>query len=491
MQPKNKLLGKQLQKWSLDPGTLPDDIKKWQSFLEHVAAAYKDAEEDRYSLERSLHISSDEMRLNYERIKSLNNELSGRNRVLNGLINDQAISEIMIEILKYVEAQSSNLRATICMLDKSAGFTHALTASLPKDFLGDLAPFCAGSPYLTVLNLKKAQFVEDIQLSGCSSQFKSLFQKLAIKASWSYPIFDHKDQLRAIVSVYSVAPGLPSKEISEFVLLQIAAMRMAYKLDEVREYTARDRLRMINSARLASLGEMAAGMAHEINNPLAVISGHASNLLYLMDQKELDKVQVAESCRATERSVERISKIISSLRYFSKDTSTDEQELIDVNEIMSNALELCRAQFGKSGIELSSRPPTEECHISCNGAKLSQALFHLIQNAHEAIKDLPQKWVRVEAKAIGDLDLVIISVVDSGSNVPQELQDKIFEPFFTTKAVGEGQGLGLSVCRGITESYDGKVTLDSSRSNTTFTMILPTIKKVGASITNHDQRKVA
>jgi PAS domain S-box-containing protein len=230
-----------------------------------------------------------------------------------------------------------------------------------------------------------------------------------------------------------------------------------------------ERLKAIHASKLAMVGEMAAGIAHEINNPLAIIGGFAYTLRSAIDRG--DAADIDEALKAIEEATERAGKIVHGLRKFARQRGQDAPEELSVADIVEDALDLCRTRTRAHGVEVSAdlRPTPK---VRGHAIELSQVLVNLLNNAFDAARAAPQKWIRVGAEADAEPGWVRISVTDSGPPIPPEVADKLFQPFFTTKAVGEGTGLGLSISRTIVESHGGTLALLAGAPNTTFVVRL-------------------
>ncbi|HEX4924120.1 MAG TPA: ATP-binding protein, partial [Bdellovibrionales bacterium] len=112
-----------------------------------------------------------------------------------------------------------------------------------------------------------------------------------------------------------------------------------------------------------------------------------------------------------------------------------------------------------------------ELVIACRPTQISQVLLNLLNNAHDAVAEQTEKWVKLDVRDLGDS--VELSVTDSGAGIPPEIQEKIMQPFFTTKQIGEGTGLGLSISKGLVDSHHGQLRLDAKSKNTRFVVLLP------------------
>lgn len=230
--------------------------------------------------------------------------------------------------------------------------------------------------------------------------------------------------------------------------------------------------KLIASSKMSALGEMAGGIAHEINNPLAVILMLSSQLSEWVESGDpVDPEYLKQTLRSIGNTSQRIAKIVEGLRAFSRDGTNDPFQLTTLNTIIQDTLNLCHERFKGKAVALSVNAVADDLAIECKPTQISQILLNLLNNAFDAVQALPEKWVRVET--VDQPEWIEIHVVDSGSGVPAETRGKIFNPFFTTKGVGKGTGLGLSISKGIVESHQGSLVLDDRSENTRFKVILP------------------
>jgi signal transduction histidine kinase len=226
------------------------------------------------------------------------------------------------------------------------------------------------------------------------------------------------------------------------------------------------------TAKLASLGEMAAGIAHEINNPLTIIQGSASIIQKLVEQDPMDKETIKLLSSKLVLTSERISKTIRSLKNLSRSGENDPFEQIDFVKMLDQCLDICGQRCDKRGIKLKLPTFTGPVFFIGGEVQLSQVLMNLLSNAIDAVQNDKDPWIEVNYQQGPDgLDIYIS---DSGPGVPKEIAEKIMEPFFTTKEVNQGTGLGLSISKTIMNSHKGELTLMEG-THTTFRMHLPTL----------------
>lgn len=223
------------------------------------------------------------------------------------------------------------------------------------------------------------------------------------------------------------------------------------------------------SARLVALGEMAGGIAHEINNPLTIISTNAFLL-----SKGLEKAGDSRSAHLAAvilETTDRIAGIIKALRNVARDASNDPFEKQSLNALLRDVLSLCEKRYIYRGVSVTVEYFEPDVELEVRGAEISQVIVNLLNNAFEAVENGPDKWIRV--RGLQNPTEVEIHIEDGGRKIPEEIAHKLMQPFFTTKPVGSGTGLGLSVSKGLIEAHGGQLFLDRSAQNTRFVVRLP------------------
>ncbi len=228
---------------------------------------------------------------------------------------------------------------------------------------------------------------------------------------------------------------------------------------------------LVSTSKMSALGEMAGGIAHEINNPLATIKSLSSQLRELLEETPIDRVTVNTMATVIEESTDRIAKVVQSLRAFARDGAKDPVAEINVHKLVDDTLTFCRERFKSGQTMLHVEPIREDLIIEGREIELSQVLLNLLGNAHDAVANLHERWIRVEV--LESLATVDILVTDSGPGIAPELHDKIFQPFFTTKEIGKGTGTGLSISTGLIEKHGGSLTLNVNNPHTCFVIRLP------------------
>lgn len=232
---------------------------------------------------------------------------------------------------------------------------------------------------------------------------------------------------------------------------------------------------MVTNARMASLGEMAGNMAHEINNPLNIINLSLRSVSKGLAKDDYKNEKIEKHIDKMERMVKRMGEIIANLKGFSRDASNDPMQYYNVKQLIDDSVFVLNEKFQEEKVDLQIKiEGFEELEIYCNKVALNQVIVNLIQNSFDVVKDIKEgeRWVRIGFNEIGTF--VEFYIMDSGRGVEKENVDRIFEPFFTTKELGAGTGLGLSMAKGIVEKqHRGSLFYNPTHPPTCFVIQLP------------------
>jgi C4-dicarboxylate-specific signal transduction histidine kinase len=241
---------------------------------------------------------------------------------------------------------------------------------------------------------------------------------------------------------------------------------------ERREHELRDKQeQLVQAGKLATLGELTTGVAHELNNPLNNIGLYVGNVI---DRIRLGEIETEPALDDLEKAMEQVLKateIISHLRTFGRAARVS-IELVDVDDVIERSLLLVQEQLRLRGIEVELELCPDELLVLANPIQLEQVFINLLTNARDALADSKRKTIRIASSR--DEERIRIAFSDTGPGIPRELQQRIFDPFFTTKEVGTGTGLGLSIIYSILKEYDGDISVHSRPDKgATFVVELP------------------
>src|SRR5918912_1604932 len=241
-----------------------------------------------------------------------------------------------------------------------------------------------------------------------------------------------------------------------------------------REQELRDKQeQLVQAGKMAMLGELTTGIAHELNNPLNNIGLFVGNAIDRIELGMADKQLVLRELHNTLQQVRKATEIISHLRTFGR-TATVSREPVNRNEVIERAVALMQAQLRLRQIAVqldlsppATRPTGRGCFAASgpptiigNAIQLEQVFINLLANARDAVADAPRKLIAISCAV--DAGQACVTVRDSGPGIPEGLEQRIFDPFFTTKDVGTGTGLGLSITYSIIKEHHGTISVTNS-----------------------------
>ena len=282
--------------------------------------------------------------------------------------------------------------------------------------------------------------------------------------------------------------GAAIVQIAKDVTLEIqTARRVRQMSDEIAATNARllatvERLKatqaqLLQAEKLSAIGQLVAGVAHELNNPLTSVIGYAQLLQEEVREAEAGAAEVpaglAHDLRRIAEESERAAKIVRNLLAFARRQSAARSEQ-DVVDLMTRVLSLRAYEFRLNAIEVETCFESGLPAVLGDSGQLQQALLNLLLNAEQAMRARAVRRIRVGARRVPEADAVELFIADTGHGIPEENLRRIFDPFFTTREVGEGTGLGLSICYGIVRDHGGQIAVESRvGQGTTFKMLLP------------------
>ena len=226
-----------------------------------------------------------------------------------------------------------------------------------------------------------------------------------------------------------------------------------------REHELREKQeQLVQAGKLATLGELTTGVAHELNNPLNNIGLFIGNVIDLIELGEADPQRMLHELHSAMQQVHKATEIISHLRTFGR-AATVSREPVVINQVIQRAISLVHKQLHLRQIEVQLRFPSEDVIVIGNAIQMEQVFINLLTNARDALADVTQKLITITCTV--KTDVVNIHFCDTGPGIPAGLEQRIFDPFFTTKEVGAGTGLGLSITYGIIKEHQGSIAVES------------------------------
>jgi len=392
-------------------------------------------------------------------------------KILELMAKNHPLEDSYLSVIQMIEDQAGALSA-VNVVDQGKLFVGA-APSFPKEFLAAVNGTSIGPTGGTCgAAAQRGERVVslDIPNDPCWGEMRAGVLALGIRSVCSYPVFDGAGKVVATISMCWKQATPPTAKHLEMGEIATRLLGIAIERDRTERLLKQQQMKMIASSKLAALGEMAGGLAHEINNPLAIISGWAAQLELAGAKGLVGPELVHEVSRSIQQTTLRISKIIKGLKAFARDGDQEAFQNVPAGKILEETLSFCRERFKSEGIEL--RLTFDELTpIRCRPVQLSQVLLNLLNNGYDAVENEKEKWIAIEVQNYREA--VVITVTDSGPGILPEIRDKIAQPFFTTKDPNQGTGLGLSISTAIVAKHRGTLALDPNARHTSFVITLP------------------
>lgn len=229
-----------------------------------------------------------------------------------------------------------------------------------------------------------------------------------------------------------------------------------------REHELREKQeQLVQAGKLATLGELTTGIAHELNNPLNNIGLFVGNAIDLIEfgSAETASEQICHELYSAMQQVRKATEIITHLRTFGRSASVSYEPVV-LSEVIASSISLIREQLRLRQIEVQTFLPPEKIVVIGNAIQLEQVFLNLLTNARDALAESREKHITITCTT-PQAEMVDIRVHDTGPGIPPEIEQRIFDPFFTTKEVGAGTGLGLSITYSIIQEHQGNILLEN------------------------------
>ncbi len=289
-------------------------------------------------------------------------------------------------------------------------------------------------------------------------------EKIDVGALAPYSLFHSKREFNDEISNLQTQVDVLFKNLVEKNQLNKELLEKANVDKKLQEAKA------LNATRLASLGEMAAGIAHEINNPITIIQASCKNFnRKIAENSDLLQEDSQKHSERVDNAIKRIVQIINNMKKVSRDGSEDEVKVSSLNEAVADSLNYFEQKLSTEGVKFIYDIPIGTSAFM-NEVELCQVITNIVNNSADAISNLENKWIRMRVDTSSEN--IKLSITDSGKGISKSLQEKIFDPFFTTKDIGEGTGLGLSISKEAMVRMHGDLEYNEDSENTEFIITL-------------------
>lgn len=303
-----------------------------------------------------------------------------------------------------------------------------------------------------VINLEREYKVQQAKREEAEENLKQLNQEL---------------EKRIEESIIHLKKEIKDRKKAESALRKLN-ISLEQRVKEELEAREKQRELLIQKSKLESIGELAAGMAHEINQPLLGISMGLDNILFKIHSGELKKDYIIKKFDYIFNDIDRIKSIIEHVRIFSRDQDLSYNEKINIAEVIENSLSLINRQYNNHNIQIKTHCSNESLFTIGNKFRLEQVVLNLLSNSKAAVDERDkagtnsQYQKEIEVFCEKRNDTILITVKDNGTGINQKNIDLIFDPFFSTKEAHKGTGLGLSITYGIIQEMKGNIQVEST-----------------------------
>jgi signal transduction histidine kinase len=350
------------------------------------------------------------------------------------------------------------------LLKNQEGYVKNIIDALPESIV-----VLGQNGYIYHKNYQYSQTAEEFEIN--LNVFEDVIEKYSLYAQVSDELQLRKKN--GVLQTFLVSVALLERD--KYIL----SFKNIQHLKDIQNDLDLQKSKLLESQKLSSLGEMAAGFAHEINNPLTIIAANNMILKKILTKINVSNERVDKILNSNDETVKRISKIINGLRNLARNDDNSDFELATILKVLEDPITLCNLKIHGTDVDFQIIfNGNENASFVCRPVQLGQVIINLLNNAFDAVQEYEVKWIRLEVEQ--DDDAVIIRIIDSGKGIPEAVREKIFEPMFTTKDIGKGTGLGLSLSSSIIQNHKGKIEIDTKSANTCFSIYLPKEKRLAA-----------
>lgn len=377
------------------------------------------------------------------------------------LPSDNSFSQVDSNFKKFLEEAKNGFKGTgkfINIIDKGSGKKEAaefISAYYPLEIMKK--KYCIG------ISANKDDVLRNIRQTNLIVGFLSTLA-IAILTGF-FMIFLSKEKTAARIQMRM------QNQLQEYAgNLEIMVEERTRELKEKEG-------QLIQSSKLASLGEMATGIAHEINQPLNVIKMITTGMLHFLKKgKTLPEEMLQEELTTTDGQIERMRKIINHLRSFSRKSSEIVTEEVDINIPLNDSLGFVKQQLMAHEIKIATDIAGSLPKVMADANKIEQVFLNIFNNARDAMDERAagEHGKLLKICSFTEKDQVFVTISDTGGGIPEHTREKIFEPFYTTKEVGKGTGLGMSISYNIIKDFKGSLNFEVEEGvGTTFKVAMP------------------
>ena len=388
---------------------------------------------------------------------------AGQGQVLEMIAQGATLSDVLASLVTLIEAQSEGMICSVLQLSEDGKYIrHGAAPHLPEDYVQAVngAPIGPKNGSCgTAMYRGEPVIVTDMLTDPLWEDYRELAKLSGLRACWSTPIFTGQGKVLGSFAMYYRQPQAPTGSEARLTEVATHIAGVAIEHERAQNELQHTRSELAHVARVTTMGELAASIAHEVNQPLGAIVGNADICLTWLREEDVDLKQVAEALEDIAGDGHRASQIISRIRSLAKKHVPEKTPL--------NVSDLAREVIGLVGHEAQSKQVTIHSQLSeslppveADRVQLQQVLLNLVMNGIEAMHETAVNRRQLTVQTVVSDGSVLAAVSDSGMGIDPAKAEQLFKPFHTTKA--NGMGMGLAISRSIIESFGGKLWADAN-----------------------------
>jgi PAS domain S-box-containing protein len=402
--------------------------------------------------------------------------LAGEKRLLEMIVKGDPRSIILEAACLLVEELASSSLSSILLYDPNANcLRHGAAPSLPVDYMkaidgiviGPSVGSCGTAAYRA-----EPVIVSDIATDPLWVDFRELAFAHGLRACWSSPILSSRGKVLGTFAIYYREPRNPMPQEYNVIEQITHLASIAVERELVEEALHQARAELAHVARVTTLGELTASIAHEVNQPLAAIATNGEACMRFLNRGVPDLAEIRDAVTCMINDSHRAGEVIKRLRAMSKKDSLQKLRL-DINDVINEALLLVQRELSNHRVALQVELSSGLAPVVGDRVQLQQVVINLVMNGIDALALVAGRPRELLIRSgPHDANQVLVAVQDSGVGIDPEKMDQLFDAFFTTKPTG--MGMGLSICRSIIEAHGGRISAsNNSGAGATFKFTLP------------------
>lgn len=400
---------------------------------------------------------------------------AGQGRVLEMIAQGATLSDVLASLVTLIEAQSEGMICSVLQLSEDGKhIRHGAAPRLPEIYVQAVngAPIGPKNGSCgTAMYRGQQVIVTDMLTDPLWEDYRELAKLSGLRACWSTPIFTGQGKVLGSFAMYYRQPQAPTGSEARLTEVATRIAGIAIEHERAQNELQHTRSELAHVARVTTMGELAASIAHEVNQPLGAIVGNADICLSWLQEENVDLKQVAEALEDIAGDGHRASQIISRIRSLVK-KHVPEKSLLNLSDIAREVIGLVGHEAQRKQVTIHSQLRESLPAVEADRVQLQQVLLNLVMNGMEAMHETGANQRQLTVQTAMSNGSVLATVSDRGMGIELAKAEQLFKPFHTTKA--DGMGMGLAISRSIVESFGGKLWAEANLAGgAIFTFSLP------------------